>query len=819
MKIMKFGGSSLADKACFERVAELVKASVKSGQVVLVLSAPKGITDQLTQLVMIAEQRKGYQSVLSSLEVRVDELLGALNLSQTSHQNTRDQVEQYFVRLRRWLQGIESLGCAPDLVKAKVLSLGEYLSVALMHAYLHSAGSKVANLATTDYLLAKGPRLESEVDLDQSTARFSQLDPSIDIYVMPGFVAGDEQGELCLLGRNGSDYSAAALAAVLRADSCEIWTDVAGVYQTDPRVVKDAKVVTQLSYQEAMEMSFFGAKVLHPKTILPIAKFETPCWIKNTFDPDAPGTLIKKTASDEPIKSVNFLDSVAVITVSGVGMKGKVGMADRVFKTVSNTNCSIILITQSSSEYSISFVVMDEDAELVSRSLKEEFALECQHNFIQPIDVRRQLAVVSLVGDGMRNKKGTAAKFFTALAQANINVVAIAQGSSETSISAVIDANNQALALRSCYQALFDTRRFIDVFLIGCGVVGGELLTQLQNQNEFLDKQGIKIRLRCVTNSKSMLMAKEEIDLSQWQSQLAEQGQKFDIQSLVTWMEQSHIVNPVLVDCTSSEAIASQYAYFLEHGFHVVTPNKKANTISMAYYDQLRQIAKQKHRKFLYETTVGAGLPVIDNLKSLISAGDQLVSFEGILSGSLSYILGELEQGTAFSEVVIGAKNKGFTEPDPRDDLSGMDVARKLLIIARETGMTLELADVAVESLIPDSASTDIRNPEIDTNTFLGHLPSLDDYYANKVAQARDTGKVLRYIGTLDQQGARVSVQAVDSSHPLFDVKGGNNALALLTHYYQPDPLVIRGYGAGAKVTAAGVFSDILKTLHWELEG
>jgi aspartokinase/homoserine dehydrogenase 1 len=488
-------------------------------------------------------------------------------------------------------------------------------------------------------------------------------------------------------------------------------------------------------------------------------------------------------------------------------------MASRVFAAMARAKVSVNLITQSSSEFSISFCVAEQDLHRARTALEAEFELELQAHLLDPLSVDGNMAIVSLVGDGMRKQKGMAAKFFASLAQARVNVVAIAQGSSERSISAVVEQGACADAVKVSHENFFSHVPSIDVFLVGCGVVGGELLAQIHQQKAFLAGRQVRLTVYGIANSRQLLLNPDGIDLGDWQTAIAGATQPFSLQALSQFVRDHHLTNPVLVDCTSAEALALQYVDFLAADFHVVTPNKKANTGSLAYYRQLRATAQAHRRRFLYETTVGAGLPVIDTLQGLFNAGDRLVSFEGILSGSLSYIFGLLEQGMSLSEATANAKALGFTEPDPRDDLSGMDVARKLLVMAREAGLQLDLADVHIESVLPAGFGDGQPVP-----AFMAGLSVLDAPFADRIARAKAEGKVLRYIGEISEGRCRVAIKELDASHPLAKVKDGENALAIQTEYYQPIPFVLRGYGAGAKVTAAGVFSDIMRTLGWQQE-
>jgi len=650
---------------------------------------------------------------------------------------------------------------------------------------------------------------DSLVDIEAAAPLLQQaLSGEHSILVLPGFYGRNADDRPQLMGRNGSDYSASAVAAALAARSLQIWKDVDGFFTADPRIVASAKCLEEASYEEAMELSFFGARVISAKALTPLMSAGIPCEIKNTYHPDLTGTLIHaNTRKPTVVRGISHLDDVASITLQGGGMRGRIGVARRVMEALASQAISVLLIVQSSSEYSITLCVRSNNAKRARNALTEEFHFELLHGLISGISVLDQRSVITLVGDGMKRYRGIAARFLSAVSAAGVNVEVIAQGSTECAISVVVEKQAAKPALRACHTAFFSHTSHMDVILLGCGNVGSVLLQQFQKQESTLVAGHKALHVRAIANSRKLLVGHDTVELSNWKQELEERGSAWTIDDVIGIRKQLGLLNPTIIDCTSDEALAAEYANFLANGFNVVAANKKANTTSMEYYREMRVVAARHFRKFMYETNVGAGLPVIDTLQSLMRSGDELKSFGGILSGSLSMIFGMLEDGVAFSAAVEKAMQLGFTEPDPRDDLSGMDVARKLLIIAREVGLELELDDIKVEPVIENGFAADANNHEL-----LARMQTLDEAFAARVEDARAEGGVLRYIGRIEDGQCSVSVDVVPNNMPLGSIRDGENALVLHTRYYQPIPLVLRGYGAGADVTAAGVFGDLLRT-------
>ncbi|MDZ4772396.1 MAG: bifunctional aspartate kinase/homoserine dehydrogenase I, partial [Planctomycetota bacterium] len=669
-------------------------------------------------------------------------------------------------------------------------------------------------LDAREFVIASGDALEATPDLEKIRERWAELRNGRErVLILPGFFAGDGSGRTVLLGRGGSDWSAAIAAAAIDARLCEIWTDVDGIYSADPRLVPDAFSVPETSFEEAMELSYFGAKVLHPKTIQPARERGIPVAVRNSFAPEKPGTLVKLDAAPSPhgVRGLTLLRDVTLLNLTGSGMAGLPGVASRAFGSLGEANISAILISQASSECAISICVARKDGLRAVAALEKAFEAERRLGRVDAIENRDRLAILSVVGDGMRTRVGAAGTFFDSLAEIAVNVVAIAQGANERSISAVIQEGDGERALRHAHHRFFGTPEALDLFVFGVGGVGTKLLAQVATQRERLKKRGVDLRITGIANSKAMVLDEKGLDPTRAREALmGTSATPVDMQRIADFVAKKKLVNPVFVDCTANADVSRRYGPMMEAGLHVVTANKIANSSALSTYRDLRTIARKKQRRFLYETNVGAGLPIIGTLQTLMKSGDRVVRIEGVLSGSMSYLMGRLDEGASLSHAVREAKEKGFTEPDPRDDLSGRDVARKVLILAREIGLELEPEDVVVEGVLPREFME-----KGDVEEFFESLPSLDASFVARMNELRAKGQTLRFVGTIENGRATVGLRVVDAEHPFRVIKGGENALAFFTEHYHPKPMVIRGYGAGAEVTAAGVLADILSLANW----
>lgn len=810
MQVIKFGGTSLKNAESINNVCNIIYQKTKQGHVTVVLSAIAGVTNSLQEIINLAASASSYQTNLEQLFSLHHSIIKELYIynPDIDIDSLNNYIEKIHKSLTDKLSGIDLLGECPDKIYCEILAFGEQLSTFIVYNKLKTNIPELELLDAKKLIKTKGTPSEGIPLLDEIKANFAELKQDKS-YVISGFISTDKQGHTNLLGRDGSDFTASLVAMALNANHCEIWTDVDGVFTADPNQVKGAKLVKEISYAEAMEMSFYGGNILHPKTTTILKSTNIPIYIKNTFNPDGPGTKICHETSEKNgdlIRAVTSMNRIGLVNVYGSGMRGVAGIASHVFNAVSKCGASIVLISQASSEYSICFAILEKDANLVSQTLHEELALELDANIIEDIEITLNQSILCIVGDKMRTRYGIAGTFFSSLANYGVNINAIAQGSSERCVSAVVDGHDIKKALTAVHNSFFSSLKTIKLYITGVGSVGSELIEQINSQQDELLSNNLEIKVCSISNSKKCLYNDNGLDLNNWQEQLNNSKLDSSIITLLEQVKQDKPINGALIDCTSSDLIAGAYDEIFHSGLHIVTANKKANSDDFEYYSKLRKTQDKFKRLFLYETNVGAGLPVIDTFKGLMKSGDVLHDFSGILSGSLSYIFGALEDGMLFSEAVISARDKKFTEPDPRDDLSGMDVARKVLILAREAGLTLEIDNIKIESIYPSDFD---ESGTIDN--FLNKIQKLDQQFKNKVEALAKQNKVLRYIGEINNGVCTVGLKEVDAKDPLYQIKNGENAFAFLTKHYSPIPLVVRGYGAGVSVTASGLFSDILR--------
>ena len=812
--------------------SEIILNRAKEDRISVVVSAVAGVSNSLQAAIDATTTGISGDTYVSDLRNTHNEICLELQskLPGFEAEKVMFRLEANFIELGKLLAGCVSFGECPDTVHCRIMGMGELLSAPIMEAVLLAKKQSVIYLDSRKFVFTTGNQKEGEADYalcNEACAPFRDgANPTqTRILLFPGFVCTwkggtDSKPVMGLLGRNGSDFSAAIIGASLRVKRVEFWTDVDGVFTADPRVVKDAILVDDMSYEEAMELSFFGSKVLHPKTIAPLQAKGIEAWSLNSHNPSARGTRIGKGPFESRGKSsicgISSLKHVSMISVSGALMRGRTGMASKIFSAVSSSGTSILLITQSSSEYTISFCVRDDEASKVKDALAAKFELEIREKLIDQIDVRSDCAIVSVVGDGMIANRGVASKFFNALSSQDINILAIAQGSSERCISAVITGEYADTAVKAVHQFFFHTAQTIEVFAFGAGTIGGTMIDQIRDQKQKLLKENVDIKVLAITTIDGMILNEEGIDLSDWRSLMKKPDFPFgpqNVDDIIKFVKEKKPLNPVFVDCTASYDLPERYLDILNAGMSIATPNKRANSMDINFYHELRRTANKMHRRFLYETNVGAGLPIIDTLQNLYKSGDKLESFNGIMSGSLSYIFGKLDEGVPFSQAVLEAKDLRYTEPDPRDDLEGKDVARKALIIARESGYDIELTDIEMFKVFPDSF-----DPSGTVEEFLAKLPQVDDYFNKKMAELKKQNKVLRMGASIKDGKVSVGMMEVGKDDPLYGVRGGENAFVFYTERYQPIPLTVRGYGAGAGVTAAGVFGDILRTVSFNPE-
>lgn len=808
---MKFGGSSVANPERIKNVIEIVRGRKEQyDKVVVVCSAFRGVTDLLINIGRLAETKNlKYKEQLEDLKKRHLDIANEVIITDDK-QVLLAEIEEGLHDIERILEGICLLGECSDKSLARLSSYGERLSCFIISAALKSSGIPSMYVNAIQIVKTEQNYLGAKVNYTATNKRIVELVDHLNaVPVVTGFIGSNSKGEITTLGRGGSDFTASIFGAALKAKMIEIWTDVDGALTANPNIVERAVTIPELSYKEAMELSHFGAKVIYPPTILPALVKKIPLAIKNSFKPEHPGTLIieKAKVGDNPIKGISSISEIALMRLEGSGMFGVVGTAARLFGALSRVSVNIIFLTQGSSEHSICFGVAPDDVGVAATAVEQEFRYEIQNKFIHPIVAERDKSVIAVVGENMMNVPGVAGRLFKALGKNGINVKAIAQGSSELNITTVIDRKDEAKALNALHEIFFnEDLHSVNLFLVGpTGLIGSTLLQQIYSQKDLLQKQmGMEINVMGLINSKNALIDTNGIDLTNWKKKLSASKDKASLSKFVEDVIQLNFANSVFVDCSASKEVTTFYEKLLNKSISIVTPNKIANTLSLKKYNGLREIARKRNSKFLYETNVGAGLPVINTLNNLLKSGDHIIKIEAVLSGTLSYIFNNFKGNSLFSEVVLKAKQEGYTEPDPRDDLSGLDVARKALILSRELGVDMELEDISVENLVPES----LRN--VSVLEFLERISEADKNYESLKRTAESEGKALRYMAVIEDGHVKIVLKSVDSSHPFYNLSGSDNMIVFTSERYKKNPLVVKGPGAGAEVTAAGVFAEII---------
>jgi aspartokinase/homoserine dehydrogenase 1 len=810
MQILKFGGTSVANSENINKVVAIVKKSLLKGKTIVVVSALGGMTDLLIDAAKMASSRnESYKEKLKLIEsIHLQAIRELIPINQQSE--TLSLVKKKCNELESTCEGSFLLSELSTRTLDSIMSYGEIFSSLIISARLRSLGIDHQWIDAREVICTNSSFGNAIVDLNITNTAIQNflLKHTQQLFIVPGFIASDSKGVTTTLGRGGSDFTAALIAAATNANVLEIWTDVSGMMTADPRLVGNAKIIPNISYQEAMELSHFGAKVIYPPTIQPVMNQGIPIWIKNTFAPDDYGTLIEKKASvnKNNVSGISSISKIALLSLEGTGMVGIPGISKRLFEALSNEKINVILITQASSEYSICVGVDESIAAKAKEAIDLEFANEITFKKVEPVYIESDLSIIALVGENMKNHTGISGKMFSALGRNGINIRAIAQGSSEKNISTVIKTADVKKAVNVLHEDFFETvHKQINLFLVGCGNVGGKLIEQLKKQIKFIDDQlHINIRVIGIASSKKMLLEEDGIELQNWKQNLQD-SPTMDLNNFTDFILQKNLRNSVFVDVTANEQTANCYSILLEKSISVVACNKIACSSDYENYIHLKNLAQEFNASFLYETNVGASLPIIGTLNDLMRSGDKVNIIEAVLSGTLNYVFNNYDGKVSFAKIVKQAQDEGYTEPDPRLDLSGKDVMRKILILAREAGYKMEMEEIKNNSFLPESCM------QGDVNDFYKELEKNEDHFKALYQKAAKEDCKLKFVAKLENGKASVGLQHINKDQDLFHLYGKDNVVLFYTNRYAQQPLVIKGAGAGADVTASGIFADIIR--------
>ena len=808
MIVIKFGGSSVSNSKNIERVLNIIKS--KNNPCVVVVSAVGGVTNLLNESSVLAE--KGKKSYLNKVDLVEKKHLIIIKklLSGSIKESAINDMKKLVSKLKKILEGVFMIGERSIQTKDSILNFGELLSYQLLHSVATQKNIDAKKKNTEELIVTYSEKKNLIFDYEKTKFLVKNYfkKNKFKFLIVPGFVSKNSKNKPSNLGRGGSDLTASLLANILNADKLEIWTDVSGMYTANPNLVKNAKVIPEISYNEAMELSHFGAKVIYPPTIQPSTKKNIPITIKNTFFPNEKGTIIsKKKTKESVVRGISHVEDISLLTLEGSGMIGVPGYSQKLLSVLSQNNINVIMITQASSEHSICIGINSSDVELAKNKINERFLLEINSNLINKVKIEKNKSIIALVGDKMKNRQGISGKMFLTLGNNNINVKAISQGASERNITAVIEKKDVKKALNILHEAFFEEQtKKIHLFIIGIGNVGGKFIEQISNQKKYLiEKFRLNINIIGISNSKKMFFSSDGILYENLNSSL-KKGEKTDLNEFFDRVKKLNLRNSVFIDNTANNYVASTYTKYLKNNIGVVTCNKIACSDNYENYIKLKNLSKKYNTPFLFETNVGAGLPIIDTLNHLITSGDKIQKIQAILSGSLNFIFNNYNTTRSFRDVVYDAMKKGYTEPDPKIDLSGVDVSRKILILARECGHKVELEDVVNYKFLSDDCLNSINNDDLFKN-----LLKNEKHFKDLYNKANDKNCKLKYVANYENGLASVGLNEIEKYHDFYNIEGSDNIILFYTDRYNERPLIVKGAGAGAEVTASGIFADLIR--------